>query len=445
LFSDDRVNTPKVFTAANNEDQAKICVNIAGQIAAISDEIQEKADVKFMRYGESIISVLNEDKGKRGNGFIKALSKEGSDRTSKTAGGKHGINASLGVVDEFGMSPDHGNSKTIESSMVSRPERLMLYITTAGYNMDGPCYKELRESGIKVLEGVIEMDSYFMMIFEIDKPVVDGKEEDITIEWLLANEDRWGQSNPNLDVSVDRDALRDTLKDARQYGGVPEVECKILNFNIWVQSAATFIPVEIWDKNAHGLEAFGSCYAGLEIARAGEVSALALCFPGDVTAFNVVHFADQQSVDKNDFYMNNKGLIRIDPGNQLENSVAVELIAEELNRYSVYSVGYPAGQNTNTIIQELVKLGFDFKPVPQKGNEILDVTETWEKMLHAGEVEHFNNPILKWQNSNCLAVRKPTGTRIEKTPSVIGIYACLNAIYVWKKHPEINIGILSIQ
>jgi hypothetical protein len=66
-------------------------------------------------------------------------------------------------------------------------------------------------------------------------------------------------------------------------------------------------------------------------------------------------------------------------------------------------------------------------------------------MLHAGEVEHFNNPILKWQKSNCLAVRKPTGTRIEKTPSVIGIYACLNAIYVWKKHPEINIGILSIQ
>src|SRR5688572_14152258 len=29
LLADKRINTPKVFTAANNEDQAKICVNIA--------------------------------------------------------------------------------------------------------------------------------------------------------------------------------------------------------------------------------------------------------------------------------------------------------------------------------------------------------------------------------------------------------------------------------
>ncbi len=32
LLADTRINTPKVFTAANNEDQAKICVNMAGRI-----------------------------------------------------------------------------------------------------------------------------------------------------------------------------------------------------------------------------------------------------------------------------------------------------------------------------------------------------------------------------------------------------------------------------
>jgi len=32
LLADDRINTPKIFTAANNEDQAKICVNMAGRI-----------------------------------------------------------------------------------------------------------------------------------------------------------------------------------------------------------------------------------------------------------------------------------------------------------------------------------------------------------------------------------------------------------------------------
>jgi phage terminase large subunit-like protein len=63
---------------------------------------------------------------------------------------------------------------------------------------------------------------------------------------------------------------------------------------------------------------------------------------------------------------------------------------------------------------------------------ISDATEEWEKMLRAGEVEHFGNPILSWMNSNCLAVRKEAGTRIEKNSKVLGIYACINAIAQWK-------------
>src|SRR5688572_406877 len=89
LLADKRINTPKVFTAANNEDQAKICVNMAGRIVEESEEIRDIIDVRLMRYKENITEVLVDDPD-RGSGFIKALSKEGSDKNSKTSGGKHG-------------------------------------------------------------------------------------------------------------------------------------------------------------------------------------------------------------------------------------------------------------------------------------------------------------------------------------------------------------------
>ncbi|HYF69099.1 MAG TPA: terminase large subunit [Ohtaekwangia sp.] len=448
LLADKRINTPKVFTAANNEDQAKICVNIAGRIVEESPEIQEVLEVRLMRYKENITEVLVEDPD-RGSGFIKALSKEGGDKTAKTSGGKHGINASLGVVDEFGMSPDHGASKTIDSSMVSRPERLMLYITTAGYNLDGPCYRELRESGIKVLEGTIEMDSYFMMLFEIDKPIVDDKPQEITVGWLLEHEDHWQQCNPNIDVSVQRDALQDALKEAQQYGGTTEVECLTLNFNLWVNSADAFIPADIWDKNTHGLEIeLGSdCYGGLEVGPSGEITALALLFPGEIVKIKMLWIIAEEALKNNDFYRDNRKLINVDPGNEVENSVAVEWILEEFQKYNMHSFCFPQPHKSNSIVQELIKSGYQGNPISQGMNGISNATVEWEKALRAGQVEHFGDPILKYHNSNCLAVRKEQGTRIEKNGKVLGVYACLNAWSQWltiQANGGSEIGILYI-
>lgn len=447
LLADKRINTPKVFTAANNEDQAKICVNMAGRIVEESPELTEVLDIRLMRYKENITEVLVDDP-ERGNGFIKALSKEGSDKKSKTSGGKHGINASLGVVDEFGLSQDHGNSKTIDTSMMSRPERLMLYITTAGYNMEGPCFRELRASGIKVLERTIEMDSYFPLIFEIDKPRdEEGKEQDITIDWLIANEQLWDQSNPNIDISVQRDALKDMLFEAQQYGGTQERETLTLNFNLWVDAASVFVSADVWNKNSHGLEdPLGEdCFGGLEIAPSGEISAMALVFPGDKIRVKMLYFAAEEAIKRNDTYRDWTEFIKIDPGNEVENEVAVGWIEEFLSRYNMHSFAFPNTQKNNSIVQALIKNGRQGNPLNQGMAGISNATEEYEKELRAFHVEHFSHPVLAYQNSCCMAVRKEVGTRIEKNPKVLGVYAVIDAIAQWRTIGGVpTLGILSL-
>lgn len=449
LYHDKRVNTPKVFTAANNEIQAKICVNIAGRIIQQSPALSEFVEddtVKLFNYKDNITEVVHTER----NGFIKALSKESGDKAGKTTGGKHGINASLGIVDEFGLSVDYGASKPIETSMASRSERLMLFITTAGFNLEIPCYTELRGSGIKVLEGTVTIDNYFVMLFEIDPPIdSEGKEQKISVDWLIENERVWEQSNPNIDVSVFRDFLRDQLKDAKEYGGTTEVENLTLNFNVWMNSPSVFIPADVWDKNSYGLtiEDGSDCFGGLEIGPSGEISALALLFPGDVVRIKMLFFLAESALKTNEFYRENEKFIKVDPGNEVENEVAVSWIIEEFQKYNMHSFCFPTTQKNNSIVQELIKSGYQGNPISQGLNGISNSTEEWEKLLRAGQIDHFNNPILKWMNSNCMAIRKEAGTRIEKNPKVLGIYACLNAIAQWKTinaEGGTSIGILYI-
>jgi phage terminase large subunit-like protein len=423
LCADDRINTPKVFTAANNEDQAKICVNMAGRIIEQSPALSELVDegvIRLFNYKDSITEIVHTEK----DGFIKAFAKESGDKKSKTAGGKHGVNASLGIVDEFGMSPDHGASKPIKTSMASRREGLMFYITTAGFDMSGPCYQELRKAGIQVLDGTIVKDNYLPIIFEMD----EGD------DWK--DEKNWYKCAPNLDVSVNREFLREMVSDAVTYGGITEVDVKTLNFNMWVDSPSVFISTEDWNKNTHGISEDSllgeNCYAGLEVGPSGEISALALLFPGEVKKLKLMFFCSEEGVKRTETYLKYKDLIRIDAGNEVENDVAIQWIVEEFQKYNLHSFCFPNTQKNNSIVQGLIKMGYIGNPLSQGVNGISDSTNEWEKLLRAGEIEHFNNEILRWQNSNCLAVRKEAGTRIEKNPKVLGIYASIMAIAQWK-------------
>ena len=442
VFGDERVKTPKVFAAANNVEQARICVNMAGKmVQASAKHIDDSpfADmlsddkIGLMNYKENITDVINYEN----NGFIKALSKESGDKDSKTAGGKHGLNASMGVVDEFGMSPDHGASKTIRSSMASRRERLMLYITTAGYMLEGPCYSELRAIGIQVLEGSIIKDNYLPLIYEIDPPVLeDGKTGEITVDWLLENEEVWQQSNPNIDISVMRDFLRGELQDAKIKGGLTMRDVLTLNFNIWMDSPEVFIPAEIWNNNTHGCDIEDLdgelCYAGIEVGTTGQCTSVALLFPGDIIRVKMLFIAAGDTVKITEAFLNNKDFILIDEGNVVDQDLAIEWIQDEFSKYDLQSFAFAKPQENTSIIQGLIKAGFEGNPISQGVQSIAAPTDEWEKLIRSGDVEHYGNPILAWMNSNCLAVRKEQGTRIQKNGKVLGIYACINAVAQWK-------------
>lgn len=451
LFADERIKTPKIFTAANNEEQARICVNIAGRMIEASPALADMlADSRVYNAAKPIViheilGIVHNIHHHEKNGFIKPLSKETDDKKSKQAGGKHGINASMGVVDEYSMSPDQGATKTIESSMASRKEPLMLYITTAGFNKDGPCFTQLRKQGIDVLEGVAQADSYLPFIFELD----EGD------DWK--NPKNWLKCNPNLGISVDKLFLEERVRDAISDGGQTEVDVKTLNFNMWCDAPAVFIPQDVWLQNSSGIpdeELFGKvCFGGLEIPH-GPIGSLALIFPNireNVHALKVFFWMPSNKVIRNDLKVDfspYKDFIQVCSGDVIENAEIYSVIGQALSKYKVHSIAFTKSLEHHDILQSLVRDGYECNPISQGYSGISTPTIEWEKLLLAKQIEHFGNPLLAWMNQQCEVVRQGKNgneVKLQKAKGKnVGIHAAINALAQWMTidaEPEEEAGI----
>ena len=447
VYADDRINTPKVFTAANNEEQAKICVNMAGRIVEQSEDLYEfviDGTVRLFNYKDNITEIVHTEK----DGFIKALSKESSDKESKTAGGKHGINPSLGLVDEFGMSPDHGASGTISSAMAARKERLMAYFTTAGFNKNGPCYRELRGQGIDVLNGVIKMDNYLPIIYELDQPTDSetGKKKEVTIQYLIDNPDVWQQCNPNLGISVNREYLAEQLTNAQNLGGTTEVDTLTLNFNQWCDTPNVWIPADVWAKNTHEISedtlVGRTCYGGIEITSGRQINCISLIFPninGEIHAVKSLIWMPSEAL-KDETIKNvfqpwvELGLIEVCEGNVIDNDFIFNRAMDLFRLYNVHSIAHNKIHENHDIIQAFVKSGVQMNPVNTGYSGQNLPTKTWEELLTAGQIEHFANPVLAWMNGQTQVMRNKDGeVRIQKSEGrTVGITASVNALSQWK-------------
>jgi phage terminase large subunit-like protein len=148
-----------------------------------------------------------------------------------------GASPSCAIVDEYHEHPTEELYDTMRTGMGARSQPLMLVITTAGDDISGPCYAHQEELQ-QILEGVIEDEQRFGIIYTIDVDE-DGKLEDWTTEEALI------KANPNFGVSVDAEFLlaeqRDAIRDPRK-----QATFQTKHLNIWVQSASPWLNLHEW-------------------------------------------------------------------------------------------------------------------------------------------------------------------------------------------------------
>ena len=146
------------------------------------------------------------------------------------------MNTHIGVFDEIHEYKDYKLINVIKNSRQSRRQPLLIYITTAGYQLDGPLVAYY-EQAVDVLNGDIKDERTFYYIAELD----DETEFDKPKMWIKAN--------PNMHVSIN---LNDMIEDWEKAKRTPAERNDFITkrFNIFVDnSEQSFLDYTTLRKN----------------------------------------------------------------------------------------------------------------------------------------------------------------------------------------------------
>lgn len=403
----------QVFTCATKEDDAVIVVNDAGRIAMASPKLRDRfycqihePYVRRVIYGDSFMTYMTK--------------------------GHDAVDISMGVGDECHDWPNASIKNRIESSMGNRIAPTFSAITTAGFNKSGYCFVTQRDTGLKILDGTMDDDEQLVLIFELD-PDDDWKNPDV-----------WEKSNPNLRFSLTHKRyLESEFKKALNEGGTTEVNFKTKNLNLWVDAPEVWIQTEVFMKNMHGTGdlAGRTCYGALQLISGRDLNAFCLFFPeanGQIHAVRMLFFLPAETFNASE--MSKWGdYIHVCPGNVIDNDFIYEKVVEEIKKYNLHSIAFPSTQENNEVVQALVRAGVVCNPITQGYKSSSEPTFAWESLLTAAQIDHFGNPVLKWCNSNTMAIRKGDDIRIERQAGkTCGIVACVNAVAQWKSVEALN-------
>src|SRR5690625_478558 len=152
-----------------------------------------------------------------------------------------GLNTHFGVFDEIHEFKDYKLINVIKNSRGSRTQPLIMYITTAGYQLDGPLV-DYYEDANDVLNEILEDERTFYYMAELD----DASDMYNPLSWIKAN--------PNIGVSLDLEIMIEDWKKAQTK---PEEKTDYITkqFNMFVRSGAQpFIESEILRRNREHID-----------------------------------------------------------------------------------------------------------------------------------------------------------------------------------------------
>lgn len=377
----------EIYAAATTRDQAKVIFETARQMVRKSPELQQ------------YINILT-------NNMNVPLTASKFEPVSSEAGTLDGKDVYGGFIDELHAHKNREVYDIIKGGTAARTQPLIWVVTTAGYIVNGIC-RERYDYAIKVLEGVIEDDSLFAYIAQPD----EGDD-------ILAPEN-WIKANPNLGVSVNVEDLKIKAKQAREIPSAYNTfACK--HMNLWVSSSEKWMRMDKWDKSGVGtfpVLKHQRCYCGVDLSAKIDLTSVSFVFPlkNGYYAVKQHSFIPEQTVLEREHKDNvpysawiKNGYLTAIPGEAIEQRWVEEYIMEQAKKYKIVEICYDPWSATE-FAQHMENEGFTCVEVRQGYQSLSEPMKDVERLVIAGKLIHFNDPLLKFAISNVVATKDPAG------------------------------------
>lgn len=402
----------RIICAATKMDQAKIVWEEIKKFILADEDLNEMFDIKE---SENTITA-----GATGT-VIKAIG-----RDTKSIDGFRSI---LAIPDELHAHRTNQVYKLLQGGQRKVNNGLILAITTAGFNLNSFCYKHYQFCK-KVLDGVIEKDSLFIYIAEMDE------NDD---EWDYHN---WIKANPlillNPDDSINMDEVRkmsEVAIDAKEKGGEDELDFLTKWLNKWVSfRGSKYLDAKQFELCECDLTLEDmrekECYLGIDLSSGGDLTSIGLIFPlEDDTVYIHSHsfmpalrMLEHEKSDNVPYRIWEKnGLITLTEGAfgiKTDYKYIIKYLEDIITKYNinVKKCGYDR-HNASAFISDLDFLGCDLEEVVQSAKNLNDATVDFKLSVEARQIKYNkDNKLLKWSAINATTTKNSFNEiKIDKT------------------------------
>jgi len=421
------------YTAAKDGQQARIVQEHAIKMVQASNTL-----AAYMRINKTDYSISVDET----NSKMKVLSSD----NAATQKSKEGLNGScsideLHVVDEAFM-------QRITRMGISRSEPMMIQVTTAGN--DPMSYgKQRYDYGKRVESGAFENDSLFFDWHEAPAELTD--------EDLLKDPVKYGMmANPAWGHTVGEEEY---LSDIRGCDSPSSLRVfKMYRLNIWQQSANPFLSAHDWKACEREVSwerlAELPCWAGLDLSRTRDLTALCLCFkdddPDETLHFRWWFWMPEDTAKARvsvapflDWSNNEKAQLELTEGDWIDYDYVWRTICDVADRFKIQKLLYDR-RFADYLIQR-IKVGqqnddgtWQHKPaeylieeIGQGPSVLNEPIEEFEKLIVSHKLSQDGNPVAEWQASNVIRgksglLQKPNSAKDPRT--IDGMQAAVMAL-----------------
>lgn len=340
-----------------------------------------------------------------------------------------GLNTHIGVFDEIHEYKDYKLINVIKNSRQSRRQPLLIYITTAGYQLDGPLVAYY-EQAVDVLNGDIKDERTFYYIAELD----DETEFDKPKMWIKAN--------PNMHVSIN---LNDMIEDWEKAKRTPAERNDFITkrFNIFVDSSEqSFLDYTTLRKNNKEIDYDTlvnlPCIGGFDLSDSEDLTSACLEWWNEKTG-EIIILSHSWVTEKKVLMENEKidyrelekeGLLTIVKDEYIRKEIVYDWFVELSHTYRVELITYDPAKAFG-LVESLNNYGFNTLVVRQGHLTLGPAVDDAKERFLDGNVIFNNNRLFRWYVNNVKLVEDRNRNKLPQKQGryrkIDGFAAFLNA------------------
>lgn len=387
---------PQVISAATTGDQARIIFKIAKRMVELTQDLREAF---------SLQPFANAIANWQAGGNFRAINAKASTQD--------GLNPSHTGLDEIHAHKNHDLLNVLQSAAGARLNALWLYTTTEGYETPGP-WPEMRRYAQQILNGILEADHFFVLIFSLDEQVGSPGDANYKPADDDFDETKWIKANPLMEVNpiLQREIMKASI-EAKQMPG-RHSEFKIKRLNRASSTSQGWVNIVKWKQcnGAVDLEFLKQypCWGGLDLAATNDLASLRLVWRvGNEYYTKGWRFVPRQAIKNRSA----RGLVPyaswiqqgylIEAGDEIIDYDAIFDIILELKRvYNLQKIGYD-DWNAKQILKKLLDNNVPMEEFRQGPKSYHPAMKLLEEVYTTNRLHHGGDPVLAWNASNVVS------------------------------------------